>query len=120
MTSKLNGDDRDLADGGDDAPAAKKAKRDGERGFVLPVGFLRPLPPLELSKELPLDLVLPASTMCLPSGSGCNNQVGPVIRGCKQFWKAGDYEGDSGGIAISGFSSGKLVLLALCFCLPSV
>ncbi|KAM0984441.1 hypothetical protein EV1_011933 [Malus domestica] len=105
VTSKLNGDDRDLADGGDDAPAAKKAKRDGERGFVLPLGFLRPLPPLELSKELPLALVLPDSTMCLPSGSGCNNQVGPVIRGCKQFWKAGDYEGDSGGIAISGFSS---------------
>ncbi|PRQ39835.1 putative histidine kinase-like ATPase domain-containing protein [Rosa chinensis] len=34
-----------------------------------------------------------------------DNQVGPVLRGCKQFWKAGDYEGDKDNDANSAFSS---------------
>lgn len=56
---------------------AKKRRLD----VVLPVGFLDPLPPLA---------VAPPATET-PRESGL--EVASSSQGCKQFWKAGDYEG---------------------------
>ncbi|KAK6920478.1 hypothetical protein RJ641_014156 [Dillenia turbinata] len=53
----------------------KKKRKLGDLGVVLPVGFLDPLP----SKEIPLAAV-PQPPLSVASS-------------CKQFWKAGDYEG---------------------------
>lgn len=56
---------------------AKKRRLD----VVLPVGFLDPLPPLAVAPP-------PTET---PRESGL--EVASSSQGCKQFWKAGDYEG---------------------------
>ncbi|KAF8408455.1 hypothetical protein HHK36_007608 [Tetracentron sinense] len=55
----------------------KKQKLD-DLGVVLPLGFLDPLPPVE-ALSLPEPLPHSQSTV--------------VVKGCKQFWKAGDYDG---------------------------
>ncbi|KAL2459613.1 protein MICRORCHIDIA 7-like [Forsythia ovata] len=56
--------------------------------FVLPVGFLDPLPGKEqVSRESEAALALPAPPR--------RNDV--VVSGCKQFWKAGDYDGAPSG-----------------------
>ncbi|KAL6294206.1 hypothetical protein ACE6H2_002348 [Prunus campanulata] len=97
----------DLA-GGEGAPATKKLKHNGNAGFTFPLGFLSPLTPLEISKAVPLAQVSAenvAKSVGVKSNNNNDNQVGPVLRSCKQFWKAGDYEGGSEGIANSGFSS---------------
>lgn len=120
VASKLK-KNRDLA-GGEGAPATKKLKSKGNAGFTFPLGFLHPLTPLEIAKAVPLAQV-PAENVAKSVGVNSNNnndnQVGLVLRSCKQFWKAGDYEGGSEGMANSGFSSGTKVLRAL-FCFPSV
>ncbi|XP_021813942.1 protein MICRORCHIDIA 7 [Prunus avium] len=106
VASKLK-KNRDLA-GGEGAPATKKLKHNGNAGFTFPLGFLRPLTPLEISKAVPLAQVSAenvAKSVGVNSNNNNDNQVGPVLRSCKQFWKAGDYEGGSEGIANSGFSS---------------
>ncbi|KAJ4973725.1 hypothetical protein NE237_006899 [Protea cynaroides] len=48
-------------------------------GVVLPLGFLDPLPPED--EPLPLARVVSQS------------QPRPLVQSCKQFWKAGDYDG---------------------------
>ncbi|CAL8993629.1 unnamed protein product [Prunus brigantina] len=106
VASKLK-KNRDLA-GGDGAPATKKLKSNGNSGFTFPLGFLHPLTPLEIAKAVPLAQVSAenvAKSVGVNSNNNNDNQVGPVLRSCKQFWKAGDYEGGSEGIANSGFSS---------------
>ncbi|KAF5732235.1 putative zinc finger protein [Tripterygium wilfordii] len=62
---------------GFEARASKKRKLD-ELGVELPVGFLAPLPPL-----------------ATPVGRQSTGNEGLAVIGqsCKQFWKAGDYEG---------------------------
>ncbi|XP_058103032.1 protein MICRORCHIDIA 7-like isoform X2 [Magnolia sinica] len=64
-----------------ESSSIKKPKPDDLR-FVLPLGFLDPLPP-----EDPTPLPPPQAPP----------QLRPkvAIRTCKQFWKAGDYEGDT-------------------------
>ncbi|VVA19960.1 PREDICTED: MICRORCHIDIA [Prunus dulcis] len=106
VASKLK-KNRDLA-GGEGAPATKKLKSKGNAGFTFPLGFLHPLTPLEIAKAVPLAQVSAenvAKSVGVNSNNNNDNEVGLVLRSCKQFWKAGDYEGGSEGIANSGFSS---------------
>ncbi|TMW97558.1 hypothetical protein EJD97_005322 [Solanum chilense] len=67
----------------------KKRKSVQDVNFALPLGFLDPLPP---PKEPPLPLPAP------PNGS--NTDLGVSGSSCKQFWKAGDYEGSSSGSSV--------------------
>lgn len=66
---------------------AKKPTAD-ELKFVLPEGFGQPIPPPpHVSHTIPAD---PCNVFTTEASSG---RVGS----CKQFWKAGDYEGAPGG-----------------------
>ncbi|XP_049394203.1 protein MICRORCHIDIA 7-like isoform X1 [Solanum stenotomum] len=73
----------------------KKRKSVQDVNFALPLGFLDPLPP---PKEPPLQLPAP------PNGS--NRDLSVSGSNCKQFWKAGDYEGSPS--ASSGLKSGGI------------
>lgn len=61
-------------------PPKKKRKKLGDIGVLLPVGFLRPLPPPELQREAPNDKAVSVGSLS-----------------CKQFWKAGDDDGAPSG-----------------------
>ncbi|KAM3319545.1 protein MICRORCHIDIA 7 isoform X1 [Capsicum chacoense] len=63
----------------------KKRKSAQDVNFALPLGFLDPLPP---PQEPPLQLPAPPT-------NGSNIDLGSSVSSCKQFWKAGDYEGNS-------------------------
>ncbi|QCD84991.1 protein MICRORCHIDIA 7 [Vigna unguiculata] len=76
-----------LQDGGS---PSKKPKTDS--GAVLPVGFLSPLPPAPASPPASL-LALPAPEWASISASLSKDYSGPGVNSCKQFWKAGDYDG---------------------------
>ncbi|CAI9773833.1 unnamed protein product [Fraxinus pennsylvanica] len=68
----------------------KKKKKKGaeDLSFVLPVGFLDPLPGKEpVSRDSEPVLTLPAPPQ--------RNAV--IVSGCKQFWKAGNYDGAPSG-----------------------
>lgn len=76
--------------GSTSGPPTKRMKMLDDLGVVLPVGFLEPLPALER---------YPVATR--------EKAVSVGLENCKQFWKAGDYEG-----APSGdwdFSTGNLL-----------
>ncbi|KAF5730974.1 putative zinc finger protein [Tripterygium wilfordii] len=62
---------------GVEGPASKKRNL-GDLGVELPVGFLAPLPPVERQ-------------------STANAGLAVIGQSCKQFWKAGDYEGAPSG-----------------------
>lgn len=106
--------------GAEEAPPMKKPKRCGKTSSALPLGFLEPIPlnlPVTAAVPLAMARVLPDST-CVTKNIGNNNtkndnQVGPVLR-CKQFWKAGDYEGDKENHSNSAFSSGTFLQALLC------
>lgn len=67
---------------GDVSGNKKKKKRAKDLSFVLPVGFLDPLPGKErVSKDSEAVLELPAPP----------ERNAGVVSGCKQFWKAGDF-----------------------------
>lgn len=92
--------------GAEEAPPMKKPKRYGETSSALPLGFLEPIPlnlPVTAAVPLAMARVLPDS--CVGNTNTIDKQVGQVLRGCKQFWKAGDYEGDKENHANSAFSS---------------
>nr|DAD30486.1 TPA_asm: hypothetical protein HUJ06_009337 [Nelumbo nucifera] len=78
---------RSRSSNGVDGSSSKKQKLDG-MGVILPLGFLDPLPPEEA-----LPLSEPVS----------KSQSAVVVASCKQFWKAGDYEGASGCDTASSF-----------------
>ncbi|KAM0979261.1 hypothetical protein ACFX13_015427 [Malus domestica] len=84
-SSSSDSDSDDSADGGGGASGglAKKRKLDG-MGVGFPVGFLNPLPPEEVGRLLPA-----------PEAAVARRKEGRVVSrsNCKQFWKAGDYEG---------------------------
>ncbi|XP_009337546.2 protein MICRORCHIDIA 7 isoform X2 [Pyrus x bretschneideri] len=84
-SSSSDSDSDDSADGGGGASGglAKKRKLDG-MGVGFPVGFLSPLPPEEVERLLPG-----------PEAAVARREEGRVVSrsNCKQFWKAGDYEG---------------------------
>eukprot|EP01018_Ginkgo_biloba_P017102 Gb_26631 [translate_table: standard] len=75
--------------------SAQKRSRGEDGGIVLPAGFLEPLPPERTPQRRenysPLVVNKSANTAT-----------------CKQFWKAGDYEGDS---TATRHTSGKILLL---------
>uniref|UniRef100_A0A1D1Z602 MORC family CW-type zinc finger protein 4 n=1 Tax=Anthurium amnicola TaxID=1678845 RepID=A0A1D1Z602_9ARAE len=74
-----------VLDGAADAggPLKKRKAWDGAAGFALPIGFLDPLP-----REDAPPLPLPPPISVVPP-------LTPVLKSCKQFWKAGDYVGDA-------------------------
>lgn len=92
MTLTIDPDENDNVNGavaGEEGPEGRVSKKRKVNGvdFVLPLGFLAPLPPdepapLPLATELPDGPLEPAASRSLSSS---------VI--CKQFWKAGDYDG---------------------------
>lgn len=70
----------------------KRRKMPQDLEVVLPVGFLEPLPAPER----------------LPGAAGNDKAVSVGLQSCKQFWKAGDYEGaPSGGWE---FSTGNFII----------
>ncbi|PON95717.1 Histidine kinase-like ATPase, C-terminal domain containing protein [Trema orientale] len=76
-----SGSDDDVSGGtGAGGSLLKKRRKLNELGVVLPVGFLDPLPPLMAPET---DAVVD------PRESGLKVSS----QSCKQFWKAGDYEG---------------------------
>ncbi|GAB4845779.1 Protein MICRORCHIDIA 4 [Ancistrocladus abbreviatus] len=71
------------ANGG--ASSSEKQKQDHRPEIVLPVGFLEPIV-REVVQPLPQ-----------PGTSSNAAQKGKSVQACKQFWKAGDYEGAPAG-----------------------
>ncbi|KAL3374178.1 hypothetical protein AABB24_005905 [Solanum stoloniferum] len=92
--SDSDSDSGSLSGNGSNRPK-KKRKSVQDVNFALPLGFLDPLPP---PKEPPLQLPAP------PNGS--NRDLSVSGSNCKQFWKAGDYEGSPS--ASSGLKSGGI------------
>lgn len=86
---------KDVEGAGDTSgPPNKRRKMPEDLEVVLPVGFLEPLPAPE----------------CLPAAAEKDKAVSVGLQSCKQFWKAGDYEG-----APSGdweFSTGNFIINA--------
>ncbi|XP_068651611.1 protein MICRORCHIDIA 7-like [Aristolochia californica] len=79
---------------GSDRERSNKKQRLEDAAVVLPIGFLDPLPPEErLPWPGPEPIVeAPLLQECVPA----------PVTACKQFWKAGDYEGDTVGNSGSG------------------
>ncbi|XP_038973522.1 protein MICRORCHIDIA 7-like isoform X2 [Phoenix dactylifera] len=71
-----------VPNGSDDGGPFKKLRAEGGLSAALPLGFLDPLPP-DIPPLLPRPVPL-AVARPLPPATG--------FQGCKQFWKAGDYE----------------------------
>ncbi|OMO93812.1 hypothetical protein COLO4_16659 [Corchorus olitorius] len=73
--------------------ASKKRKMNGA-DFVLPLGFLNPLPPDD-SLPVPLACDMGAAEVFPPGGLSEQPASKSLSSGvlCKQFWKAGDYDG---------------------------
>ncbi|XP_054821860.1 LOW QUALITY PROTEIN: protein MICRORCHIDIA 7-like [Prosopis cineraria] len=69
-----------------------KKRKTNEGGIVLPLGFLSPLPSETSQPTLRLPAPELPSTSIHANGSRDLN-VRSKAQSCKQFWKAGDYEG---------------------------
>ncbi|OMO94006.1 hypothetical protein CCACVL1_06228 [Corchorus capsularis] len=103
------GQNKRNSDNPGDAFSTKKPKVENF-GFDLPAGFLAPLPSEHMTE--PLCYRLPSVAEAVPVSVKFpvavveNHQLSnKVSRGCKQFWKAGDYEGGNAGeSAISSVS----------------
>ncbi|XP_068665164.1 protein MICRORCHIDIA 7-like [Aristolochia californica] len=81
---------------GYEGESSNKKRRLVDAAVVLPLGFLDPLPPEE-RLLLPEPQPEPIAEAPLVEVSGPSS-----VSGCKQFWKAGDYEGDIVGNGGSG------------------
>lgn len=77
----------------------KRRKLDG----VLPLGFLDPIRPEERM-----------IVQTTPAGANTSTmQSNAEVQSCRQFWKAGDYEGDSNNAAdFASHSGNNIVILA--------
>ncbi|CAH8304178.1 unnamed protein product [Eruca vesicaria subsp. sativa] len=71
--------------------AKKKGTVENELAVVLPEGFGQSIPPVNMTHTFPADSCNAFSHM--PAAGVSSGRVGS----CKQFWKAGDYEGAPGG-----------------------
>lgn len=74
---------------------SKKRKVNDKGGAILPAGFLSPLAPSPSPASTPVNngvLSLPAPEWASTSNR-LNKSVSFSLKGCKQFWKAGDYGG---------------------------
>ncbi|KAL6996902.1 hypothetical protein U1Q18_007027 [Sarracenia purpurea var. burkii] len=97
---------RSRVSSGAEGGLVKKKKREKTRkqlDSVLPLGFLDPLPPKNVASQLP-KLTAISVSMAQPSSAVDKKANGKVtgngsanVEGCKQFWKAGDFEGAPGG-----------------------
>ncbi|KAE9601375.1 putative histidine kinase-like ATPase domain-containing protein [Lupinus albus] len=73
---------------------SSKKRKTNDVGIVLPIGFLSPLPP-------PTALPQPPAVLSLPAPNSASALVRSDVianfashsNGCKQFWKAGDFDG---------------------------
>ncbi|KAI7982494.1 Protein MICRORCHIDIA 7 [Camellia lanceoleosa] len=72
---------------------SKKKKKKEEVSVALPVGFLDPLPPKNASLPPQTAALRPQPALVLNANANQNRND----ESCKQFWKAGDYVGESGG-----------------------
>ncbi|GMP34197.1 hypothetical protein CsSME_00007169 [Camellia sinensis var. sinensis] len=70
-----------------------KKKKKKEVSVALPVGFLDPLPPKNASLPPQTAALRPQPALVLNANANVNRND----ESCKQFWKAGDYVGESGG-----------------------
>ncbi|XP_057459363.1 protein MICRORCHIDIA 7 [Actinidia eriantha] len=73
----------------------KMRKTMEELAVVLPVGFLDPLPPKNAAS--PSLLMLPAVSRPQPANGKANLNGSANFGSSKQFWKAGDYDGEPHG-----------------------
>ncbi|XP_031124249.1 protein MICRORCHIDIA 7-like [Ipomoea triloba] len=97
-------DDDDDDDSDDTEASCHRRKKPRVMESVLPLGFLDPLPPHERARiNSQIQTALPLST-CHPTSTAGDKQLpavvkrtaeaaSPLFQSCKQFWKAGDYEG---------------------------
>ncbi|KAK7291536.1 hypothetical protein RIF29_06762 [Crotalaria pallida] len=80
---------------------SSKKRKTNDAGVILPIGFLSPLPPPAAPpRQTQAVLSLPAPRSNESAGMGMS-VASQSSGGCKQFWKAGDFEGPSS----SGFES---------------
>nr|GMD97989.1 protein MICRORCHIDIA 7-like [Ipomoea batatas] len=98
----FDGDDDDESD--DTEASCHRRKKPRVMESVLPLGFLDPLPPHERARiNSRIQTALPLST-CHPTSTAGDKRLpavvkrtaeaaSPLFQSCKQFWKAGDYEG---------------------------
>ncbi|KAE8661713.1 putative calmodulin binding protein [Hibiscus syriacus] len=69
---------------------ASKKRKVNDAGFVLPLGFLASLPPDDLA-PMPLTVAEASATTNSLEQAATSSVSATVL--CKQFWKAGDYDG---------------------------
>ncbi|KAG9445827.1 hypothetical protein H6P81_011955 [Aristolochia fimbriata] len=92
-------------DGGNDGEGSRKRMRLEDAAVVLPLGFLDPLPPEErlllpepkpIAEAPPLEASESLEALAaLEAPPGLEAPASVSVSKCKQFWKAGDYDGDS-------------------------
>nr|GMD97811.1 protein MICRORCHIDIA 7-like [Ipomoea batatas] len=97
-------DDDDDDESDDMEASCHRRKKPRVMESVLPLGFLDPLPPHERARiNSQIQTALPLST-CHPASTAGDKRLpavvkrtaeaaSPLFQSCKQFWKAGDYEG---------------------------
>ncbi|KAK7318303.1 hypothetical protein RJT34_03002 [Clitoria ternatea] len=85
-------------------PGESPWKKRKTNDVVLPAGFLSPLPPAPPQSPPQAMLSLPAPEWASNSAARSCKDRSLSLHGCKQFWKAGDYDGGS-----SGFESSSTV-----------
>ncbi|CAI8619335.1 unnamed protein product [Vicia faba] len=81
------------------AESPSKKRKVNDKVAILPAGFLSPLPAPSQNAILSLPAPEWAST-----SNRLNRNVAYTLKGCKQFWKAGDYDGSPG----RGFESSSV------------
>lgn len=96
-----------------------KKRKVNDSNYVLPVGFLTPLPPLPPPPSSSQQQPEPEPLLTLPPPAWASTSASPskrsvTLQGCKQFWKAGDYDGGSPGTAFEA-STGAFLLPFLGF-----
>lgn len=74
------------------AESPSKKRKVNDKVAILPAGFLTPLRPAPSQNAI---LSLPAPEWA-SSSNRLNQNVSYALKGCKQFWKAGDYDGSPG------------------------
>ncbi|KAL9386671.1 hypothetical protein Peur_019795 [Populus x canadensis] len=90
----------------------KKPKQERDLGFAVPDrGCLAPVPLSTAPPPLTYNDHQEGHVGAGNNNNNKDNQVAavPVVRGCKQFWKAGDYEGGSVADSSADHSGGSIV-----------
>ncbi|KAL6006512.1 hypothetical protein ACLOJK_037468 [Asimina triloba] len=113
-SSNSSSDSDSDSDSGSDENSPRSAKKpkfsSNEEGFssALPLGFLEPLSPEELDAPQLLQLRTPSPRL----------KSATPVQACRQFWKAGDYDGDAVGdseLSPSGNAAKFLFGISVCY-----